>query len=99
MLIRGDRLNSRQREIVLRTFIYRWTTGNRRLREVYRCPHCNLAKIEFDRIECRQYHPTIRLQTDDEWLATHAFHFLKDGSRLMTNRHHAEPAFMANQEN
>lgn len=32
-------------------------------------------------------------QTDDQWLASLAFHFIKDGSRLAGNRRHAEPVF------
>lgn len=30
-------------------------------------------------------------KSDSEWLAKHAFHFLKDGSRLAFNRHYAVP--------
>ena len=33
--------------------------------------------------------------TDDEWLAKHAFYFIKDGSRLSNNRRFAVPAFFA----
>jgi hypothetical protein len=40
-------------------------------------------------------HLDMTTKTDDEWLNTHAFHFVKDGSRLMRNRRYAEPAFMA----
>lgn len=32
---------------------------------------------------------------DSAWLEAHSFHFLKDGSRLMSNRRHCEPAWMA----
>lgn len=39
--------------------------------------------------------PRIPLISDSQWLKEHAFHFTKDGSRLMANRHYAEPAFMA----
>ena len=91
MLIRGDKLNFAQRRQVLSTYVYRWTIGNGQLRSAYKCPHCDLKKIDFDRVECRQHHPTIKLVTDDEWLAQHAFYFVKDGSRLMVNRKHAEP--------
>ena len=80
MLIRGDKLNSQQKAHVLAAFVFRWTTEN--YKRAYRCPHCNLLKIEFDRIECRQHHPTIGLISDEEWLARHAFHFVADGSRL-----------------
>lgn len=88
MLIRGDQLNHKQREMVLGAFHYRWTVENHRKR--YKCPHCKLEKIEFNRVECRQHHPTIALITDAEWLASRAFHFLKDGSRLMATRRFCE---------
>lgn len=44
---------------------------------------------------CKVVSPQPFPQTDSEWIAEHAFHFVKDGSRLMFNRHYAEPAFMA----
>jgi len=34
-------------------------------------------------------------KSDDEWIAKHAFHFLKDGSRLAANKRRAEPVYMA----
>lgn len=34
-------------------------------------------------------------QTDRDWIESHAFHFVKDGSRLMANRNHCEPSYMA----
>jgi hypothetical protein len=89
MLIRGDQLNRGQRAIVLAAFHHRWTVENYR-KGVYKCPHCFLEKIEFDRVECRQHHPTVPLVTDEEWLAKHAFHFVKDGSRLKMNKKFAE---------
>jgi len=79
MLIRGDRLNERQKRMVLSAFIYRWTKDNHRREEVYRGI--------FGK-------PTIPLVSDAQWLKEHAFHFVRDGSRLMANRHYAEPAFM-----
>ncbi len=79
MLIKGKDLTRRQSEQVLSAFHYRWTTGNCMRDEVYK----NISK------------PTIPLQTDHDWINNHAFHFVKDGSRLMYNRHHCEPEFMA----
>jgi hypothetical protein len=78
-LIKGSNLTDKQRAIVLSAYIYRWTTGNSRRAEVY-------AKIGS---------PKIPLQSDETWLAEHAFHFVKDGSRLNANHHYAEPAFLA----
>jgi hypothetical protein len=34
------------------------------------------------------------LTTDELWVKAHAFHFVADGSRLMENRKHAEPAYV-----
>jgi hypothetical protein len=31
-------------------------------------------------------------KTDAAWLSKHAFHFVKDGSRLSRNRRYAEPS-------
>lgn len=81
MLIRGDKLSSDQRRQVLAAFIYRWTSDNGQREAVWRGLRSQ---------------PTIPLQTDQQWLAEHAFHFTKDGSRLTRNRKHAEPAFLAN---
>ena len=39
--------------------------------------------------------PTIPLQTDAVWISQHAFHFVKDGSRLSCNCRRAEPAYFA----
>lgn len=80
MLIKGLNLNSEQRRQVLSAFIYRWTTDN---------PHRDFAWQNV------QGQPQIDPISDEQWLADHAFHFVKDGSRLMVNRHYVEPAFMA----
>lgn len=81
MLVKGNNLNPKTRAEVLRAFIYRWTTGNQRRAEAWK---------GLDT-------PTIPLQSDEQWLAEHAFHVNKDG-RLAANRHHAEPAFLADTE-
>lgn len=41
---------------------------------------------------CKARIPTI---SDAQWLAEHAFYVVKGGSRLMRNRHYAEPHFLA----
>lgn len=66
MLIKGENLTEKQKDEVLRAFIYRWTVENTYTK------------------------PTIPLQSDAEWLKTHAFWFVKDGIRLARNRQHAE---------
>lgn len=101
MLIRGDRLTPRQRELVLAAFIYRWTKDNPHRGTAYGvCPVCNVkgGLPESTRVGCRQHHPVVALQTDEEWLRGHAFHFVKDGKRLMENHKFAEPAFMAEED-
>lgn len=35
--------------------------------------------------------------TDEQWIQEHAFHFIKDGSRLMANIHFCEPHYMADE--
>jgi hypothetical protein len=83
MLIRGDRLNDRQRALVLSAFVHRWTIENRR-GDFYR---------RFPKLK-----PTCAPVSDRDWIDSHAFHFVKDGSRLMFNRHHAEPHYLATSE-
>ena len=83
MLIKGKNLNKRQREEVLNAFGYRWTLENEtRARKWHK--GFNNATL-----------PTMPLQTDEQWLNEHAFHFVRDGSRMMLNRHTAEPHWMA----
>ena len=79
MLIQGQDLTPKQTEQVLCAFVYRWTTGNEARTRVY-----------FKRV-----HPKIPLISDHEWLNKHAFHFLKDGSRLMHNRQYCDPDYLA----
>jgi len=78
MRIRGTDLTPRQREEVLRAFVHRWTKDNPQLREAW---------------AGRPGRPTGQLISDDEWIITHAFHFVKDGSRLTRNRRYAEPVY------
>ena len=80
MLIKGKDLNEKQIQQVKNAFIYRWTLDNHRLYEVY----MNMSSK-----------PTCPKISDQQWINEHAFHFLKDGSRLMANRHYAEPHYMA----
>jgi len=80
MLIKGADLNYLQRQQVLAAYGYRWTKDNQQREHFW-------AGIEGA--------PTIPLISDSQWLKEHAFHFTKDGSRLMVNRRHAEPEFMA----
>jgi hypothetical protein len=95
VLIRGDRLNQRQFEQVLSTFVHRWTTGNAARFRVYKCPVCKVPGGDpKGGVACRKYHPTIPLITDNQWVKEHAFHFTKDGKKLMASRH-AAPAYMA----
>jgi len=99
-LVRGDKLPHNLRMEVRNRFIYRWTSDNDRRAEVYGlCPHCKTrgGKPSETNIACRQVHPTIPLQTDEQWLKTHAFHVTKAG-RLSERHNHAEPGYMADDE-
>ena len=78
MLINGKKLDSWQKQIVLSQYGYRWTSGN-----------INRARFWAGISGA----PTIPLISDQEWINRHAFHFIKDGSRLARNRHHAEVSF------
>lgn len=97
MLIRGTDLTPAQRRTVLAAFIYRWTTGNTQRAQAYgRCPKCDIREPYVNPVSAEGHnHPTLPLATDEEWLQSHAFHFTQDGKRLMQNRTHAEPIFMA----
>jgi hypothetical protein len=77
MMIEGKDLTPLQRSEVLATFIYRWTADNHRREQAWSLvPEKN--------------RPTIALISDDEWLRTHAFYFVADGSRLSMRRRYAE---------
>ena len=94
-LVLGSRLPYQLQQEVLRRYIYRWTVDNLDRARVYRCPVCEVPGGDpSGDVACRQYHPTIPLITDAEWLATHSFEVTKDG-RLSARQHHAEPGFMA----
>ena len=81
MLTKGIDLSSQARAEVLNAFGYRWTVENeQRAREWYRAGG--------------QKPPSMRLVTDEEWLADHAFYVTKSG-RLAWNRHRVVPSYMA----
>ena len=96
-LIRGDLLPERLRRQVLESYLYRWTSDNpHRARAYGVCPHCGVAGglpeptlQDAARMPCRQVHPVVALQTDEEWLAGHCFKVTRDG-RLCGR--YAEPA-------
>lgn len=106
-LIRGDQLNGDQRRQVLAAYVHRWTHEN--ARQTYRglCPACEQAfrggalytcgealrdgPVTYTSEQWHAYHKP--LQTDEQFLAEHAFKFTNDGVRL-TGRY-AEPSFLA----
>jgi hypothetical protein len=96
-LIRGDQLNDQQRQLVLNAFVHRWTRENPHRTQVYKCDKCDINEPYVNEESAEGHsHPTIPLQSDEQWLAEHAFHFVKDGSRLVPRRF-AEPAFLADE--
>ncbi len=102
MLIRGADLTDAQRGIVLATFVHRWTVENAFQTYQGRCPACVQAlaavplKVDGMPYTIAEWHAHhTKLTTDREWLAAHAFHFVKDGSRLHARRKHAEPVWRA----
>jgi hypothetical protein len=94
-LVKGNQLPETARREALAAFIYRWTSDNPRRTEVYKpCPGCDIRNPAVASSAAGHNHPTIRLKTDAEWLAAHAFWVTKAG-RLAANRRRAEPAWMA----
>lgn len=41
---------------------------------------------------------TVPTQTDSQWIEDHAFHFIKDGSRLSAKHRHCVPEYMTDAE-
>jgi len=92
MLIKGSTLNAKQREQVRAAFVHRHTVENgQRFAE-----GCTLCHYRGDSLtgktlaEWHAYH--VPETTDDQWIADHAFHFVRDGSRLHARRNVAERA-------
>lgn len=98
-LIKGENLTATQRSQVLNAFIYRWTTENPQRTQVYKCDKCDIRQPYVNVQSANGHdHPTMPLQSDDDWLKGHAFYFVADGSRLSARYSHAEPAYMADEE-
>jgi hypothetical protein len=106
-LIKGSNLTADQRRLVLATFGHRHTHENARARGVA-CVLCADSGGGADReivipageqaateVRKRWHDHHVAVQTDDQWLAEHAFHFTKDGRRLKTRPGYAEPAYLA----
>ena len=51
------------------------------------------AQVKAAYVNC--YYSRSVWPTYEEWLAGHAFYFIKDGSRLSLRHHHCELAWMA----
>jgi len=62
---KGNELDAMERATVLAGFPWRWTTENKEQAERLFAPHGGP--------------PTMEPDTDDQWLANHAFWFNKDG--------------------
>lgn len=93
MLIKGNDLNDSQRRQVLAAFTHRWTYENAKRIYDGKCPACvqrsqTGGSPTVNGKPWHEYH--VPLTTDAEWLATHAFYFVKDGSRLAANRRTCE---------
>jgi hypothetical protein len=101
MLISGTKLTAAQRRQVLAAFTHRHTVENAEVQGG--CLLCKLngpadrlveaVALNAPPIPWHEYH--IAAENDERWITTHAFYFVKDGSRLMANRRHAEPIYMA----
>ena len=96
-LIKGDKLNDKQRREVLERFVHRWTHENAKQTYGGRCPACEQRRLtggtdDVNGVPWHDYHQP--LTTDAEWLAAHAFYVTKKG-KFARNRHFAQPAFLA----
>jgi hypothetical protein len=103
MLIRGIDLTEEQKAEVLETFTLRQTHENAKRSYFGQCPACVQNRLccgsEFvvvDGIEIAWHDCHKPLQTDEEWLKDSSFHFVKDGSRLISNRKYCEKGNEAN---
>lgn len=100
-LVPGNSLNPKQKTNVLNAFPYRWTHENPQRKSAYgRCPdgNCdpNSPTVNTESAEGHN-HPTMPLQHDSEWLASHAFH-MNQRDELHGNHRHAEPYFGDNKQ-
>lgn len=106
MLITGDQLNDQQRRQVLAAYVHRWTHENAKQTYQGRCPACVQSGGDHEvvlppgqagagEVRKRWHDQHLPMVSDREWLAAHAFHFVKDGSRLHGRYQHAEPAYLA----
>ena len=95
-LLRGDELTPEMRQQVENAFMYRWTNENQNRLKVYKpCPSCDIKQPYVNEQSSEGHnHPTIPLQSDDQWIAEHAFYFLNDG-RLDSRHRNAEPVYLA----
>lgn len=91
-LVRGDQLTPEMLQQVQNAFPYRWTSENPH-RTARPCDACDINEPFVGGSAEGHNHPTIPLQTDDQWIREHSFHFTNDG-RLMARRN-AEPVYLA----
>ena len=97
-LVKGSALSAGQIEHVKAAYIYRWTHENTMRTRVYHCSLCDIRKPYVNAESANGHsHPTIPLQTDEQWLAEHAFYINKDGS-FDQRRTHAKPHYLADNE-
>jgi len=79
MLIEGKDLTARQRKLVLQAFVHRHTVES---------PWGAWALAAAGA-------GAPRASTDEEFILSHAFYFVKDGSRLAAKPNHCEPVYLA----
>jgi thiamine monophosphate kinase len=104
MLIKGSDLTDFQRDQVLAAYVHRHTVENatRRGLDCVMCANSGgdheivipAGQQAAGEVRKRWHDHHVTVQTDQQWLADHAFYFVANGSRLQHNRH-AEPSYMA----
>ncbi len=98
-LINGTALTPVQRKYVLAAFVHRWTHENARQTYDGKCPGCQQInggrfpavtgplgnRKVWEREEWHAYHRP--LETDEQWLASHAFWFKDNGDVAHSRRY------------
>jgi hypothetical protein len=93
-LVPGPQLTPQQKRNVLNAFPYRWTTENSMRTQAWgTCPKCDIKDPYVNTESANGHsHPTMPLQSDEQWLNEHAFHLNQNG-QLSGNHSGAEPYY------
>lgn len=97
-LMRGDQLTPEMEQQVKDAFVMRWTRENTNRTLMYNCDKCDIMNPYVNTQSSNGHsHPTVPLQSDEQWINEHSFTFTNAG-RLMA-RGGAQPAYLAGEPN